>query len=293
MWSLCLAVTAEANARCEWEGFTALETITLCAYVQFSQKRMEFVCIFDTAYQTGQYLHLLGHLESSTPTAHQGNTTSSLRMAAAVVPLSRPHECLAFRWGVWPRVGPGISEGDQEDQENAIIRWYFWQLLELVGGLAGAATAASKCCQTVPSPSPRGHLEPARVSPADLGRHFSHCHPSNPKAWRAYCSLENSRWEQFRKALIKTPVHTLCVFLDIEREFVNASCWERQDVVQQLHENSLLSSDALGCLPLPCCFSPSLTTDWKISRAKFCSHHNMNRKYSTMSWCHVCAHWTL
>lgn len=31
----------------------------------------------------------------------------------------------------------------------------------------------------------------------------------------------------------------LHVFLDIERQFVNASCWERQDVVQQLHENTV------------------------------------------------------
>lgn len=65
------------------------------------------------------------YVESSKPTAHHGNSTSSLRVAAAVVRLSHLHECLAFRWWVWPRVGPGISEGDQEDQENAIIRWYF------------------------------------------------------------------------------------------------------------------------------------------------------------------------
>lgn len=59
-------------------------------------------------------------------------------------------------------------------------------------------------------------------------------------------------------------------------------------------EHSFLSLDAVGCLPLPCCFSPSFTIDWNISRAKFCSHHNMKRlyrKHSTKSWCHVCDHW--
>lgn len=148
----------------------------------------------------------MGHLETSKPTAHYGNTTSSLGMAAVGVPLSYLHECLALRWGVWPRVGPGISEGDQEDQENAIIRQYFtaaygscWNWWE---DWLGGATTTNNCCQTVLSLSPsalppclshQGHLAPAPAGSEDLGMHFCYCHPSDPKAGGIYCSLKNIR----------------------------------------------------------------------------------------------------
>lgn len=146
-------------------------------------------------------------------------------MAAAVVPLSYLHECLAFRWRVWPRVGPGISEGDQEDQENAIIRWYFraaygscwsWWKDQL-----GDATTRSNCCRSVHSLSPsalppslshQGHLVPAPASSADMGTSVTAI-LLILKTGGIYCSLEKSRWETYFYKITsykKTCTYPLC-----------------------------------------------------------------------------------
>lgn len=75
----------------------------------------------------------------------------------------------------------------------------------------------------------------------------------------------------------------LCVFLGIERELVNVLAGKGRTWSNNCMRIQCSVLGSAGCLPLPCCFSPSLTTDWKTSRAKFCSHHNMKRLYSIMS----------
>lgn len=121
------------------------------------------------------------------------------------------HECLACGWLVWSRAGPGISEGDEEDQGNSIIKRYFTAAYDSCWNQWEHWRCAACHPQHWPCPSShQGHLTPAPAGSADLRMHFSYCCPlSNPDRGRNLLFMKKLSDNHFRLSLVRLYIRCL------------------------------------------------------------------------------------